>query len=318
MARVLDETVTLPGHALLALLRCPGCRRDLALGAAHVRCEGCERRFPVVDGIVSFLDAEAMEDTDRAELASRDDEATWYDTIFSDYINTVEVRSTLARIAQPVGPILDFGAGTGRLTTVLAHDAAQPVIAVDYSIEQLRRLVPRCAGREVLVVHADGRALPIKDGVLVAAVAAEVYEHFRPADRATVLAELHRVLIPGAPLSISTLSYNLVYRLWKLRGNTGAKEGEHLLGGHFYYVRQTAAEFRRELSAVFDVEEVVGIRNIPVRTIAGALRRLNGRLGDRFESVMTARGHVLDRAIERLPVSPLTGFFLLARARRRA
>lgn len=40
-------------------------------------------------------------------------------------------------------------------------------------------------------------------------------------------------MAPGSTLAISTLAYNLVYRVWAALGNRGAKEGEHMLGGHF-------------------------------------------------------------------------------------
>jgi SAM-dependent methyltransferase len=302
---------------LLGLLWCPTDHGDLALAGGAAACATCGRRYPFADGVLSFLDVEGMSDVDRRELASRDAEASWYDTIFGEYTNAVEVPTTVARIGRPDGPVLDFGAGTGRVTTYLAKTFDQPVIAVDYSIEQLRRLVPRCAGYAVLPVHADGRQLPVRDGVIAAVTSAEVYEHFRPEDRRRVLDELARVMRSGAPLSISTLSYNALYRMWRLRGNQGAKEGDHLLGGDFYYVRQTAREFRRELEQAFTVEQVSGIRNIPVRSLASALRKVAGEgRGDRFEAWMTRRGHRLDRAWERSPVSPLTGFFLLARCRK--
>lgn len=311
---------------LLTLLWCPRDHGDLSPGGppaaggpgdGGVVCGTCGAHYPFIDGVLSFLTEPDLSPVDQREVASRDAEASWYDTIFGEYTNAVEVPTTVARIGTPRGPVLDFGAGTGRITTHLAHTFDQPVLALDYSIEQLRRLVPRCAGLAVLALHADGRSLPVRDGAVAAVTSAEVYEHFRPDDRARVLSELARVLQPGGALSISTLNFNLLYRLWRLRGNTGAKEGEHLLGGDFYYVRQTAKEFRNELRATFVVEEVAGIRNIPVRSIAQGLRRVAGRkVGDRFEAWMTAKGHRIDRAWERLPTSKLTGFFLIARCRR--
>ncbi len=303
---------------MLGLLWCPDDHGDLSLAGGAAACATCGRRYPFTDGVLSFLEEAALSETDQRELASRDAEATWYDTMFPEYTNRVEVPAMVTRLGRPDGPLLDFGAGTGRVTTELAKAFDQPVIAVDYSIGQLRRLVPRCEGYAVLPVHADGRRLPIRDGVIAAATSAEVYEHFRADDRRRALAELARVTRSGAPLTISTLSFNLLYRLWKLRGNKAAREGEHLLGGDFYYIRQTAKEFRAELEATFDVEEVVGIRNIPVRTLAAGIGKVAGEArGDRFLGWMTRHGHRIDRAVERLPLSPLTGFFLLARCRRR-
>ena len=50
---------------------------------------------------------------------------------------------------------------------------------------------------------------------------------------------------------MTTLNYNLTFRLWKLKGNVGAKEGDHMYGSNFYYIRHTPAEYRAELSEVF-------------------------------------------------------------------
>jgi hypothetical protein len=147
-----------------------------------------------------------------------------------------------------------------------------------------------------------------------------VYAQLRADDRRRLLGELHRVMQPGAVLSMSAYNYNLVFKAWKLLGNSGAREGEHMLGGDYYYVRLTGDEYRCELEAVFDVEELTGIRNIPARTIAGALRKVGlGRLGDRFLDYMVQRGHEADFWLERYPaVAGQIGFFWQAKARRRA
>jgi len=192
---------------------------------------------------------------------------------------------------------------------------------VDYSGTSLRTLVGRCAGQgaPVLAVQADVRHLPVKDGVISAATSVEIYEHVRGGDeRRRVLEELSRVLAPGGVLAISTFNYNLVYRLWALKGNVGAREGEHLLGGDFYYYRFSHREFRQELEAVFEVDSVVGIRNIPARSLSGLVRRAgSARLADRFLDFMVRRGHRLDRALERTPLSRPLGFFWLGRVVRR-
>ena len=39
----------------LALLVCPVCRQPLTLDATAVRCSGCNRRYPIVDGIPVLL-----------------------------------------------------------------------------------------------------------------------------------------------------------------------------------------------------------------------------------------------------------------------
>ena len=298
---------------LLASLWCPDDRGDLVHEGGVVRCRGCGRRYPVIDGVLSFLETAELDEVSRREQSSRDAEAEWYDTINAEYTNVVEIPAMVDRLGFPDGPVLDHGAGTGRITASLARELGQPVIALDYSLESLRLLVRHCRGLDVLAVHADGRDLPVRDGVVAAGTSAEVYEHFRPPDRRRVLDELARVLRPGAPFALSTLNYSWVFRLWRLAGNRAAKQGEHLFGSDFFYVRQTPAEFRAELEAVFTVRELVGIRNVPARTLAGALGRVVGRpRGERVLDWMVRRGHRADRALEGSAVSRLTGMFLLA------
>ncbi|MEA2974385.1 MAG: tRNA (uracil-5-)-methyltransferase [Actinomycetota bacterium] len=315
----------LSDESLLALLCCPRDRSDLGAvrqgNVTALECPACGASYPVRDGIVSFLTPEQLSEQELREQSSRDQESVWYDSMFEGYTNAVEVPTVLARIGRPNGPILDHGAGTGRITSALV-ELGQPVIAVDYSAVSLRTLVERCAGKgtgTVLAVQADVRHLPVRDGVVAAATSVEIYEHVRGGDeRRRVLEELARVLSPGGVLAISTFNFNLVYRLWQLKGNVGAREGEHLLGGDFYYYRFSHKEFRDELEAVFDVDHLAGIRNIPARSLGGAVRKVGAHgLADRFLDYMVKRGHRLDWALERTPLSRPLGFFWLARAVRK-
>ncbi len=300
---------------LLALLCCPADRADLRTAGGALACTACGARYPVRDGVVTFLSAEQLGAQDRREQASRDGESSWYDTMFEGYTNAVEVPTVVARLGRPRGPVLDHGAGTGRITERLL-DLGVPVIAVDYSGASLRKLVHRTQGRPVLALQADVRRLPLRDGAVAAAASCELYEHVRGRDeRARVLRELARVLRRGAPLAISSFNYNAVFRAWALRGNRGAREGEHLLGGDFYYLRQTRREFAGELAETFRIEELVGIRNIPARTLTGLVRRAGfPRCADALLRWMVRSGWRLDVALERTPLSGAVGFFWLARA----
>jgi hypothetical protein len=123
----------------------------------------------------------------------------------------------------------------------------------------------------------------------------------------------------GAPLSISTLNYNLIFRAWKALGNAGAREGEHVLGNDYHYRRFDRDEFRRELAAEFEVEELTGIRNIPARSLAGGVSKLGWRRGgDRLLAVLTDRGYKVDHLLERTAVAGMVGFFWLGRAVKRS
>ena len=305
-------------HALLDLLCCP---RDqgapLKESAGSLECPTCGTLFLIVDGIVVFLTAQQLSDQEEKERNFRSQESEWYDDMYVGYTDLVEVPTVVRRLGRPFGPILDAGCGTGRITEALVP-LGQPVVAVDYSEACLRRMQKRTAGARVLPVQSDLRNLPLRAGVMSAAISIEVHPHLRDGDRQRYLAELARVMAPGAPLSISTLNYNLVFRAWRAFGHEGAREGEHVLGNDYHYRRFDRAEFRRELVAHFEVEELTGIRNIPARSLAGAVGRTGWRQGaDRLLGVMNERGYKVDHRLERTPVAGMVGFFWLAKAVKR-
>ena len=309
------------GLPLLDLLACP---HD---GGAPLRedtdalvCPTCDLHFPVQDGLVSFLSAQQLSEQDEIERSHRDQEASWYDAMFEGYTNAVEVPAGVRRIGQPTGPILDAGCGTGRITEAMLG-LGQPIVAVDYSEGTLRLMQQRVKGADVpvLAIQSDLRSLPLRPSVMAAVTCIEVYAQLRADDRRKLLVEFDRVMAPGAVLSMSAYNYNLVFRAWNLRGNEGAREGFHMLGGDYYYIRMTKDEYRRELEAVFDVEELAGIRNIPARSLAQAIRRIGLRkAGDRFLDYMVRTGHQADFWLETTPIADAVGFFWQAKARKRS
>jgi 2-polyprenyl-3-methyl-5-hydroxy-6-metoxy-1,4-benzoquinol methylase len=305
---------------LVDLLCCP---RDqtapLTVAGDALTCPTCGTRFPVVDGIVVFLTAQQLTDQEETERAYRSQESAWYDDMYVGYTDVVEVPTVVRRVGTPSGPILDAGCGTGRITEAVVP-LGQPIVAIDYSEVCLHRMLARCGGARVLAVQSDLRNIPLRSGAMAAATSIEVHPHLRDGDRQRFLAELARVLAPGAPLVISTLNYNLVFRAWQALGNADAREGEHVLGNDYHYRRFGRDEFVRELLAAgLAVDELTGIRNIPARSLAQGVRKVGAaRAADRFLGWMTERGHQADHFLERSALSRATGFFWLARAVRRA
>ncbi len=305
---------------LYNLLACPRDHGALTAADDVLTCATCSSAYPVREGVVSFVDAAELTERDRREQSSRDDEASWYDSMFEGYTNAIEVPTVVRRLGDPQGPIVDIGSGTGRITEALLQ-LGQPVVALDYSEASLRTLLKRCADAPapVLAVQADIRRLPLREATFHAATSVQVYGHIRGADvRRTMLQSIARALVPGAPFAVTNYNYNLMFRAWRLKGNEGAREGEHMLGGDLYYIRQTGTEFKAELAEVFDVPELVGMRNIPVRKIGAVLHKLGlQKAGDRYLEWMVDRGHRVDMALERTPLSHAVGFFWLAKAVRR-
>ncbi len=86
-------------------------------------------------------------------------EAIWHDVECGSYAADLAAWVELAR--QASGPVLELGAGTGRVSLHLAR-AGIEVEALDLSPALLAELTARAAaaGLEIATIRADGRALP--------------------------------------------------------------------------------------------------------------------------------------------------------------
>jgi SAM-dependent methyltransferase len=130
-----------------------------------------------------------------------------FDRVAGDYDATrgfppgVEDRvAALVAGAGGLGPgarLLEVGIGTGRIALPLARRGIR-VVGVDLSRPMLGRLLEKRAGLAVDPVRANASRLPFADASFDAALGVHVF-HLIPRWR-EVLAELTRVLRPGAPL----------------------------------------------------------------------------------------------------------------------
>lgn len=112
-----------------------------------------------------------------------------------DYEDRVE-RIALRRLLPQNGKrLLELGAGFGRLTN--EYYTYKQVILVDYSLSQLQYAQEKLGRSQRFVyVAADAYKLPFRPGVCDAATMIRVIHHM--ADAPAVLAQIHRVLTPGA------------------------------------------------------------------------------------------------------------------------
>ncbi len=97
---------------------------------------------------------------------------------------------------RPGRTLLELGAGTGKLTRMLAPSGAR-IIALEPIAAMRTRLVE--AAPSVDVIDAVAETVPLADTSIDAAAAAQAF-HWFDADRA--LAELARLLVPGARLAL--------------------------------------------------------------------------------------------------------------------
>ncbi len=110
-----------------------------------------------------------------------------------------DVAALMARVGGLTAQsrVLEIGVGTGRIALPLAAHV-RAYFGVDLARAMMARLRAKQAGELVYIAQGDVTRLPYPDAAFDAVIAVHVF-HLIPAWRA-VLAEVARVLRPGAPL----------------------------------------------------------------------------------------------------------------------
>lgn len=186
-------------------VRCPRCAGAIDTGADDARCPSCGATYPVVEGVPVLL----------AEATSQHlHQQRYFDSEFARYQSYgIENwrRSFLDRIFPALdipdgeGAYLDVGVGGSGATVIEAARGGMESVGCDLSVEgvlQAHRhaLSEGVAERASFVVCAAER-LPFGDAAFSRASAVALLEHVD--DDAQALAELRRVLRPGAPVWVT-------------------------------------------------------------------------------------------------------------------
>jgi SAM-dependent methyltransferase len=136
------------------------------------------------------------------------------------YCGTAHWRRTVQRQIVPwvldgvvLGPeVLEVGPGPGLTTDILAGEAGR-VTAVEIDPGLAEKLRTRMAGTNVVVRTADATRLPFDDETFSAAVCFTMLHHLpSPALQDRLLAEVFRVLRPGAMFAGSDSTSSVVFR----------------------------------------------------------------------------------------------------------
>jgi SAM-dependent methyltransferase len=137
----------------------------------------------------------------------------YYDHAFRSHRRDVDHYVALARRAR--GPVLELGAGTGRITLALLR-AGVEVVAVDRSAEMLARArervaaLPRAQQERLRLVHSDLRTLRLKQrfGLVLAPFNLLMHMYTR-ADLEHALDTMRAHLLPSGKLAFDVLMPDL-------------------------------------------------------------------------------------------------------------
>jgi SAM-dependent methyltransferase len=98
----------------------------------------------------------------------------------------------------PALSVIDVGSGSGDFARRLRRRSAAPVVLVDVHEEILDLARRNLAGTDgVTFLHADARALPLRDSSVEVAHASLLLHHLDPDDAVTALREMRRVARRG-------------------------------------------------------------------------------------------------------------------------
>jgi arsenite methyltransferase len=122
----------------------------------------------------------------------------------------------------PGGVTLDVGSGPGNVTASLARAAGPDGLAlgVDISEPMLARAVRAEAGPQVGFLRADAQRLPLRDETFDAGVSIAMLQLIP--EPAAALAEMARVLRPGARMAVMVPTTGRAGRLMRLLPDGGA------------------------------------------------------------------------------------------------
>jgi ubiquinone/menaquinone biosynthesis C-methylase UbiE len=107
-----------------------------------------------------------------------------------------------SRAASAEGGIIDVGSGDGAAAEVAARLGLR-IVLVDCSFQALRRARLRRLTPAPGIVQGDAAMMPFRPRQFCGALVGDVLEHVP--DPVAVLREIHRVLVPDAPIRVLTV-----------------------------------------------------------------------------------------------------------------
>jgi ubiquinone/menaquinone biosynthesis C-methylase UbiE/uncharacterized protein YbaR (Trm112 family) len=165
------------------------------------------RRYPIIDGIPSFIASQPLPLRHRFWRRFYDRAAFAYDAVLAlgqrlglGAEPAIRRRYLAAQPLPPRARILEIGAGTAANRPHLPADSFY--LGLDISLGMLRRAQRRLRGEGLpgFLLHADAQSLPLKDSRFHLVLCMGVLQHLSEPPRA--LAEMARAARPGGVLLI--------------------------------------------------------------------------------------------------------------------
>lgn len=220
--------------AIEPLLACPACRAPLAVVIDWIRCEACDARYPIEEG-VALLAVRGGSETWGVPQAG--EQGTAYQAEFEDLASaaayneqfrrkplklgvTARERRLIRRLLARVGRsrvVLELPCGGGRLTPGFA-DFTDLVIVADVAIGQIRYGIAhaRPSVRRVWMT-ASAFHVPLRDASVDGVVCVRLSHHLpTAAERERLFAEVLRVARRFAIVTYFD-RHSLKHLTWRLR-----------------------------------------------------------------------------------------------------
>lgn len=284
-------------RAIVDLIACKECNAQLRSDAegpflqdGALECSSCGASYEIRSSILLFVDSGELDELRRSEIKSRDEDASRYDRRLAARYEK-EVLSTLRAIGDVQRKtVIEYGAGTGRLTREYASHA-KAVIASDFSfasLEVLAKNLPEDAN--VGLVCADATDLPLRAGAFDIALATQFYEHLPSRElREKFLTGCAAALKRGGVFISTTYHYDLRMRLKRK-----SQEGMHPTGIFYHYY--AADELREDFGNHFIIEKIWPIDiTLPLEARMNLPPRVGGMISRFCENIPFLRdlGHLL-------------------------
>ena len=192
-----------------AILRCPACHGQIGDDAGGLQCLDCKRKFPLVNGVLRFVDKQHYAGSfgfqwlkhDRTQLDNENSRRSEEDFMRKTGLTQDDLAGKL---------VLDVGCGMGRYAEVASRWGAQ-VVGIDLSMA-VEAAARNLQHRNVTIFQADVFSLPFAPESFDYIYSMGVLHHTPSCENA--FKSLPPLLKPGAGIVIWLYSgYNKWYRV---------------------------------------------------------------------------------------------------------